>query len=155
MRIDFATRAKAGVALIVSSALALSWQILPGIRSNAPVIAKYLINRGAPYGGNEIGLEDYEKRYEELKESLPPDAVVGYFSDLMEDEGKAEDQSAYEYYATQYVLVPIMVVEATNLPLVIGNFHDRVPTRESLVDMRLELLKDFGKGVMLFRGQVK
>ena len=86
----------------------------------------------------------YLNRFLALKQELPPCGVVGYLSD--------NPLTSKEFSLAQYALMPVIVDQTTGHPLVIGNF--RSPTIDSTLvsEHGLELLKDFGNGVMLFKG---
>lgn len=86
----------------------------------------------------------YHARFKDLRRLLPRRGVVGYVSD---DPGAAR-----EYYMTQYVLVPVVLDPTTARGLVVGNFFDPARAGPIAEGYGLVLLRDFGEGVMLFRG---
>lgn len=92
---------------------------------------------------DEISL--YEARFRLLKDSLPPRGVVGYFS-----EPPMDVEWGKGFFLTAYALAPLIVVNSTAPPLVIGNFRAAGPDR-SVPDPTLVLVRDFGDGVVLFR----
>ena len=83
-----------------------------------------------------------DQRFSALKAALPPRGVVGYI-------GASGNAAAVDYYLTQYALVPLVVDRSPNHPLVIGNFPNSPPLTSVLSD-HLQLVKDFGDGVLLF-----
>jgi hypothetical protein len=93
-------------------------------------------------GPDEITL--YEGRFTPLKPLLPRHGLVGYVSDRPE--------SAREFYLTQYALAPVVVAQNLDTPLVVGNFFEPELSVQVAARHRLTLLRDFGGGVVLFRG---
>jgi hypothetical protein len=76
-----------------------------------------------------------------LREALPERGVIGYIGQT----GRAEN--IFDYYVTQYALAPLVVDRSTTHRIVIGNFPSSPPSQ---LPRNLELLKDFGHGVLLF-----
>jgi hypothetical protein len=87
----------------------------------------------------------YEQRLQPLRRSLPEHSIVGYVTD---------EKSADKYrlfFLTQYSLCPILVVEGSHYPLVIGGYYGRgAPVDQSAKGP--EIVKDFGNGILLLRG---
>lgn len=81
-----------------------------------------------------------DQRFSALKAVLPQQGIVGYIGD---------SSSQDDYYLAQYALVPLVVDHSPNHPLVIGNISTPLPP-QSLPSARLQLLKDFGHGVLLY-----
>lgn len=81
-----------------------------------------------------------DQRFAALRTSalLPQQGVVGYIGD-------SSDPS--DYYLAQYALAPLVVDHSPNHPLVVGNFTSSPPVP---APDRLQLVKDFGSGVLLF-----
>lgn len=52
-----------------------------------------------------------------------------------------------DYYWAQYALAPLVLDHSPNHPLVVGNF---VETAAASDHSNLQLIKDFGDGVLLF-----
>ena len=88
----------------------------------------------------QIGAE--EQHFAALKRDLAPDAVVGYISDLNE---------AGIQLAAQYALIPILLVDRPPGGLVVGSFSRPMDYAEFGRSHGLELIKDYGFGVILFR----
>jgi hypothetical protein len=89
----------------------------------------------------------YDKHVEEIVPTLPPSGVVGYWND---NEGSPAEQQ--EYYLLQYALVPRVIVKSLTQPFVIATVHgaqSRVP------GANLELVRDFGTGLKVFRTKSK
>ncbi len=80
-----------------------------------------------------------DQRFADLKHALPQRGIVGYIGD---SDGPAD------YYLTQYALAPLVVDLSSNHSLVVGNFSGSQPPPRPLD--HLQLVKDFGNGVLLF-----
>jgi hypothetical protein len=76
-------------------------------------------------------------RFAQIKAALPARGVVGYIG--------APADSIDCYYLAQYALAPLVVDRSPNHPLIVGNF----PSSPSQVPANLEVLRDFGGGVLL------
>jgi hypothetical protein len=96
----------------------------------------------------------YEARFRELKQVLPPHARIGYVTDLRPqgsaDDGRIRRLSVKRYVLTQYALLPAIVLPGTQHGLVVSNFYSAhgIDSEET---RGLTLIRDFGDGVMLFR----
>ncbi len=87
-----------------------------------------------------------ERRLDGLKEYLPSRGEVGYLTDC-EPGGELFGR----FIVTQYVIAPAILVEGAGPDLVIGDFKGRVDVAALCRANGLELVRDFGGGVMLFR----
>jgi hypothetical protein len=114
--------------------------------SSASLLRRTLSGREKPQGSE---LAAFKQRMSPLRGVLPPDAIVGYVSDLAPDPTL---RSVLELRMTQYTLVPVMVEDGPNYAYVIGNFHGPIPARSPEMQ-QLTILKDFGDGIFLFRGR--
>jgi len=100
------------------------------------------------YSGSSL-IRGYDgNRYAKLKAALPPHSVVGYVDD--EPDKTARDA---KYAITRYVLVPAVVAQGPDYPLVVGNFRDAHKNPEEVAAGTWTLVQDFGNGVKLFRTQ--
>ena len=84
-----------------------------------------------------------DQRFSALRAALPERGVVGYIGD-------PGTPALADYYLAQYALAPLVVDHSVMHSLVIGNFpaaSNRVPSND------LQLVKDFGDGVLLFSGK--
>ena len=91
----------------------------------------------------------YESRFRELKAWLPQRGVVGYF-DGVESGSRTIDDSK-RFFLAQYAVAPTLVVrEPERYPeLVIGNLR---PGLDSVrVPPELQLVRDFGNGLLLMK----
>lgn len=84
-----------------------------------------------------------DQRFARVKTSLPANGVIGYI-------GEIGNSSTPDYYLTQYALAPLVVDRSTRHALVIGNFPLSPP---SAVPPNIQLVQDFGSGVLLFAGE--
>ena len=99
----------------------------------------------------------YQKKFEALKQILPPHGTVGYISDEFFWEKKDNNVSRNakgHYRLTRYTLAPLIVANNIDHKLVVGNFHSPIPYNK-LQEKGLVLIKEFGNGVMLFRKDPK
>ncbi len=85
-----------------------------------------------------------DQRFAALHSALPKRGVVGYV-------GEPGTPGLADYYLAQYALAPLVVDHSPNHPLVVGNFPAGTPAPASPQD--LQLVKDFGDGVLLFAGK--
>lgn len=84
-------------------------------------------------------------------DAIPSTAIVGYLSDLHD---RAENTSAAAlamFNSARYALAPRLLVEGTDRDWVLGNFTK--PEDYSAIgrDHGLNVVRDFGNGVVLFR----
>lgn len=80
-----------------------------------------------------------DRRFAALRAALPQQGILGYI-------GNSNDPA--DYYLAQYALAPLVVDHSPNHALVVCNL-----TASEAQDMspnHLQLLKDFGNGVLLF-----
>jgi len=84
-----------------------------------------------------------DQRFADLKGALPSVGTVGYIGDSGAPPG--------QYYLAQYALAPLVVDYSADHVWVIGNFPKKRPDLSALE--HLELVKDFGDGVELFRNK--
>jgi len=82
-----------------------------------------------------------DQRFSALKAALPPGGVVGYM-------GESGNSGTADYYLAQYALVPLVLDHSSDHPLVIGNFT--AASKPTGSPDNLQLLKDFGNGVLLY-----
>jgi hypothetical protein len=94
------------------------------------------------HGPDEVTL--YQRRFAVLSPMLDRQRVVGYVSD--------RPDAAREFFLTQYALAPIIVANHARVGLVIGNFFDPATGPAVAAAHRLTLVRDFGDGLVLYRG---
>jgi hypothetical protein len=88
----------------------------------------------------QVGTE--ERRFAAVKNDLPKDGMVGYVSDL---------KDAGVLLATQYALVPSLIVERPPSGFVVANLSRPMDYAEFGRSRGLTLIKDYGYGVVLYR----
>jgi hypothetical protein len=79
------------------------------------------------------------QRFAELRRVLPRRGVIGYI-------GQRGDTVGH-YYLAQYALAPLVVDHSLDHSIVVGNFPG---SRPAGLPKNLELVRDFGDGVLLF-----
>jgi hypothetical protein len=97
-----------------------------------------------------MGVGSQELRLAQLRAELPAPSVLGYYSDLPIGKGGG---SAL-FYQTMYTMAPHLVVpdSASDKPeLVLGSFYKRPDLDLLEREHGLRLIKDFGRGIRLFR----
>lgn len=90
----------------------------------------------------------FQERFSEIRKSLPAHGMVGYLTDAAPNPATRST----EYYLTQYALSPVVLVDNSNQPLVVANFHTVSPDKALLSATRLTPVRNFGNGVFLLRG---
>jgi hypothetical protein len=88
-------------------------------------------------------MAEQEKRFELLEREVPPDARLGYVSDLKFDPAVI--------LGAEYALAPRLLVAKAPHELVIGNFSRPQDYAEFGRKRGLTLVKEFPNGVILFR----
>jgi hypothetical protein len=87
------------------------------------------------------------ERFRGVMDVLPPSAVVGYMTDL-----EPKDRSAPIIFRTaQYTLAPRLLQPGTAQEWVIGNFSKALDFRAIGAGKGLQLVQDYGNGVVLYR----
>lgn len=87
------------------------------------------------------------RRYEGVQAAVPRDAVLGYASDL-----PAEDSRfTVMFLAAQYALAPRILVDDDRGEWVLGNFTAPADFGAVGAGRGLEIARDFGNGVILYR----
>jgi hypothetical protein len=88
------------------------------------------------------------QRLREAARLLPDKAITGYLSDL----SFADTPGQAAYFGVAYALAPRLVVRSADGPAwVIGNFSHPLDFAAAGAAHRLELVRDFGNGVVVFR----
>lgn len=103
-----------------------------------------------PWAIAQDEISHYEARFRLLRSALPPEGVVGYFSEPWRPPHDLDWLKGF--FLTQYALTPLVVADSTAPVLVIGNFRSAGPP-SSATDPTLVLVRDFGDGILLFRHQ--
>ncbi len=92
-------------------------------------------------------------RYEKLRELLPARGTVGYLDNSYIDKQGADGGA---YFQAQYALAPVLVAgigidTKITYPYVVGNFSQPVNLADLSAQLHLEIVRDFGNGIVLFR----
>ena len=92
------------------------------------------------------------ERLREAGAMLPANAVVGYLSDVSFE--VAQGSSAY--FGVMYALAPRLVTRSADAQeLVVGNFSRPLDYAAAGSAHHLELVRDFGNGIVLFRRRAR
>jgi len=91
-----------------------------------------------------------EERARTLRPDLPAHGAIGYLGDELQSNTNAIPYY-HEFFHIQYAVAPVILVDSQQYPLVLGDFHRPVDP-ERIAKLNLTLIKDYGNGVMLFRG---
>ena len=142
MQIDYATRVKAGILIIVLFALLSNYQLLTG----------WMETDLSFVGRDDITL--FEERFEAVKTKLPERAVVSY---TIVGHANESPEDLRNYYLTQYTLTPRTVVKDPSQefivkidPTVTGPAHDRFTVSEYEGGRKVF---DYGNGISLIRNR--
>ncbi len=111
-----------------------------------------LFTQAVNFQGVVIGNDDisrYENRFSELKKMLYGEGSVGYITDKTPEVVSVKDIASY--YLTQYAISPVVVDKEKCNGFIIGNF-DSNRSAGNAHNGKLLLIKNFGNGVMLFKG---
>ncbi len=141
------TKQKTGIALI---AILTCYSLFHALWQN------YASYRAAPVTDP---VTVHEERIARLKEVLPRDGNVGYITTIENDKIFSAEKSFAnveflgQYVLTQYTLAPLVVRNSPDLPVVVGNFIDGEPTSGFLEEHNLTPARDFGDGLILYRGE--
>lgn len=98
------------------------------------------------------GIARQQIRFREAAAVLPENTLVGYLSDLSLDEGRGN----IAFFGAQYALAPRILVRFPgryNPDWVVGNFSRPADYQALAAQHRLVVVKDLGKGLIIFRRQ--
>ena len=134
-RVQYPTLVKAGV--LVAAALA--------------VIIVFVVDQFErdfqPRTRDPFQVQAQPERFRGVLDALPPSAVAGYITDL-----KPTDRSAQIIFRTaQYALAPRLLQPGTAQEWVIGNFSKAGDFRAIGAGSGLQVVQDYGNGVVLYR----
>jgi hypothetical protein len=90
---------------------------------------------------------DFDARFAPLRARIGPRETVGYVTDYPGD--------TRPYYAARYVLAPARVLWQTPCDTVIGDFYNSRPTPDEIRLMGLDIVEDFGHGVLLLQRRAR
>lgn len=94
-------------------------------------------------------------RFEKLRKILPSHSTVGY---LDNSSLNLHGIDSVAFFQTQYALAPVLVASIGSgakiiYPFVVGDFTEPVNLSALSSKMHLEIVQDFGNGVILFRNK--
>jgi len=114
--------------------------------------ARRALHWPAHAGTDEVSV--YERRFDRLRQALPPTGVVGYLG-YPDPAGRPSDTVPSpallhfrRYLLAQYALAPLLLVEDTTRALVVGNFE---PGAERVPPAGFGTAGEFGDGLLLFQ----
>ncbi len=90
------------------------------------------------------------ERFAALRADLPPASVLAYYTDVPPE----DERATVLYFGAAYAMAPHLVTDArgaAGLELVVGSFLRRPDLAALESQQGLKLVKDYGRGVMLFR----
>jgi hypothetical protein len=87
----------------------------------------------------------YEDRWAPVRAGTPPDGSYGFVSDA----GLEGPEVVKRLFIAEYALAPRLLRVGTSEPLVLGVFEK--PFAATLRQQHLQIVKDFGRGVLLLR----
>jgi hypothetical protein len=102
----------------------------------------------APWMTDVIG--SGPERFREVIAMVPPEAVVGYVSDLPDSTQRGQ----VAFYGARYALAPRLVIlheTPQKQDWILGNFSKPVDLAQIEKENRLNLVQDLGSGVVIFR----
>jgi hypothetical protein len=86
----------------------------------------------------------YIRRFDELRDTLRFYRVAGY-----RDDG----QNPAGWFLAQYALAPTVLVQGAQQPVVVANFHSEESPEKKWVEENLDLIRDYGNRVRLYKGE--
>jgi glycosyltransferase involved in cell wall biosynthesis len=127
--------------------------VLFAVASSARLVLRAI--RDPAMGAKPDEVTAYESRFSELRRTLPAGARLGYVTDAVPPPAAGADDPGRDafkrYLLAQYTLLPAILRPDADAELVLGNFAS-----SGLVDTAaltgLEVVHDFGQGVVLLRG---
>jgi hypothetical protein len=103
--------------------------------------------RGAP---DPWAIARQQRRFATMKSELPPNSVLGYYSDVL----FTDRRSTVAFFAVLYTLAPHLVADDRVKPqpeMYVGNLSKRIDFDQLERESGLKLVKDYGAGVVLLR----
>ena len=97
--------------------------------------------------GDPYKIAEQELRYQDARALLPPEGPVGYLSDL----DRNEASGGALFYGAQYWLAPRILTEPSAAGWTLGNFARPADFAALGRARNLEVVRDFGNGVIVYR----
>lgn len=92
----------------------------------------------------------HERRLAGLRPLLPDSGMVGYASAGLRGRSFASLEAMQDFFLTQYVLAPVIVVRSADLPLVVGDYGSAAGAPfTGRAPPGYRVLVDLGNGVVL------
>lgn len=137
-KIEYPAQLYAAVVVVIVLSLMAAMNFLASIKT---------YDQGQP---DPYQVASQEARFQPLLDRVPPNAVVGYFSDLSLD----NNAGLGAYFVAQYWLAPRLLVPVTTAAWhewAIGNFSKKLDAPAAGVPYQLNEVQDTGAGVILYR----
>jgi hypothetical protein len=96
-------------------------------------------------------IADQATRLADFRTAVPPDAILGYLTDVPAD----NTLNASMFFAAQYQLAPRLLQKDQSHDLVLGNFARPADFASLGQQHGLRIERDFGNGILLFRKEAK
>ncbi len=104
---------------------------------------------------NVVATKVFLKSMSELRNDLINEKKVGYVSEKEPGEMFNKESLAVEFILIQYSLIPVYVYNNYEYPLVIGNFHGKVPEKDFFEKRNLVVVKKYDNGLILLKNETK
>ena len=89
-------------------------------------------------------MTEYLHRFDSMRDTVKHYEVVGYVDDAAYSAG---------WFQAQYALAPTILVQGTDREIVVVNLHVDSSEARTTVERELQLIRDYGGGVRLYRGR--
>jgi hypothetical protein len=99
----------------------------------------------------EDKITQHDRRFEDIRKILPPNGVVGYFTDKKDYPSKGIDFLIW----TGYALSPLIVVRGTAAQFIIADISEAFNIKKFRENNNVRLIKNFGNGIVLFQKEIK
>ena len=93
------------------------------------------------------GLAGQAARLADFQAAVPADAILGYLTDVPPEDPRASSM----FFAAQFALAPRILRQTDAADLVLGNFTRPGDFAAAGRQHGLQLQRDFGNGIVLFR----
>ena len=102
-------------------------------------------------GGAEDSVERYIQRFAPAKDVLPSHGVLGFIAGYPPEQVRPSNEYKKRWYMAQYSLSPLIVLNSTQPEKIIGDVRNQEELERIKASGKLAIVRDFGKGVFLFR----
>ncbi|MFH1790646.1 MAG: hypothetical protein ABH885_01510 [Candidatus Omnitrophota bacterium] len=111
------------------------------------LIAKEVIEKPLKIGSDSVSV--YSKRFNVVREALPPGGVIGYISNKPPEFLEKDNAEAARYYMAQSFLAPVVIANDPDRGIILGNFS-QLPEAGKFKGRRYKMVKNFGNGIFIF-----